>query len=91
MRLLIAVFDRKAEVYGEVYNAVSRAVAIRDFEAACNMPDSKFAKWPEDFQLVSVGEFDPVTGHIESWEPKVISEALDHITVTIPTTPQLEA
>ncbi len=53
------------------------AVALRQFGDLCRQEGSIFAKHPQDFELVSLGEFDTDTGVIEPWAsgPAVLATA----------------
>lgn len=57
MKLLYAVFDKKARAYGPIVSAAHDAVATRDFVAACSDGQSALSRFPEDFELHGVGEF----------------------------------
>lgn len=43
------------------------AVALRQFGDLCRAEGSIFAKHPDDYSLVSIGEFDTETGKLEGW------------------------
>lgn len=58
MKKLYAVRDIKAKSYGPVGGYAHEAVAVREFQLQCNNPESFLNKYPEDFELVCVGEFD---------------------------------
>lgn len=74
---LFAVRDVVAGAFGNLHAEKHEAVAIRNFVTACVQPDSLFQKFPKDYELVCLGEFDdtgddvPVTG----CEPRVVITA----------------
>lgn len=52
------------------------AVAIRTFGDLCRQEGSIFAKHPQDYELISLGEFDTESGIIEAWAaPAVVATA----------------
>lgn len=52
--------------------------AIRNFEIACNNPNSLFHTHPEDFQLFEIGTYDTDTGVFENLDkPNYLVSALD--------------
>lgn len=57
MKLLYAVYDKKASAYGPVMQIGHDAVATREFGAICEHERSTIAKYPEDFELHCIGEF----------------------------------
>lgn len=56
---LYSVMDVKSEQYGPIMALHHDAVAIREFAAAIDQPNSMIAKYPEDFELHCVGSFEP--------------------------------
>ena len=78
--ILVAVFDKKGKIY--TYPEVKRtpAVAIRDFKSICENKQAGINKYPEDFCLCILGEYDNETGIINSLkETKILIEANDLI------------
>lgn len=52
------------------------AVALRTFGDLCRQEGSIFGKHPQDYELVSLGEFDTESGEIKPWvAPTVIATA----------------
>lgn len=75
--IIFSVYDRKAELYGPIFAQENLAVAVRDFEQAVKMEDSKFGRWPEDFALHELGTWDPVTGEVLGSPERIVAQALD--------------
>jgi len=74
---LYALHDKKACVFSNFHVERSDAVASRAFADAVNQPNSTFAKYPEDFELVSVCDVhDCYDG--ESLETHVTVGMVDH-------------
>lgn len=62
--LLFAVYDKKAEVYNQIFTQPNRAFAVRGFADACKDQNSPLHNYADDFCLVLVGEMDQKTGKI---------------------------
>lgn len=63
---IIGLYDRKAQAFVEMSAVPSLAVAQRSLAEAVNAKDSQHAvaKWPGDFELYELGEWDPETGRV---------------------------
>jgi len=61
IKFLFSVYDSKARAYGNPFTAARQELAIRDFTTAVRDPDTQLHKFPEDFTLVEIGEFDDET------------------------------
>lgn len=81
MKLLVfSVFDDKAQVYGNPVFVNSRGVAIRSFADAVEDKNTSFAKHPSDFKLYLLGEFDNVSGKMDSLNtPEFVSHAVEFV------------
>jgi hypothetical protein len=76
--LLFTVYDSKAETYNKVLTFKTIGEAIRSFTEVANDIDTPFGKYPEDFTLFQIGEFDPHSGEIAPLLPqKTIGKAID--------------
>lgn len=76
MRLgIYSVFDRKAAVFARPFTAPNDAMAMRSFLAAKQDPTTEIHKFPEDFSIHRLGDFDDDTGHIQSQPPVALTEA----------------
>lgn len=77
---VFCVQDTKAEAFMRPW--VSRTVneALRNFASECNAPDSALAKFPNDFCLWHVGEFDEETGKVKGFaECRPLGFAVEHV------------
>lgn len=64
-KVVFAIKDLKAGAFTtEPMCAPSRGVAERSFRERVNDPEFPFAKWPADYELWFLGEFDPVSGQL---------------------------
>lgn len=71
---IYSVFDCKANAYAQPFYAPNRPVALRNFAAAQEDPNSVLSKFPGDFVLYELGTFDDTGGTIEiSTNPQPIS------------------
>lgn len=65
MKLKIyVVYDSKAEAYMQPFFMRSRGEALRGWQDACNDTKTQFNKFPEDFTLFEIGEYDELTAKI---------------------------
>lgn len=60
-QLIFSIFDSKAEAYLRPFYAPTVGSALRDWETACNDPDTAFFKHPGDYTLVELGSFENET------------------------------
>lgn len=68
---IFSVYDMAAKRYLEPFFAPTMEFAIRGFREACETPGHQFSKFPEDYTLYQLGEFDPETGQITGLSPEV--------------------
>jgi hypothetical protein len=66
---LYAVFDLKARAYMQAFQSQNDHMAIRGFSEACFNPEVPFSKYPKDYSLYKVGEYDDQTGTFKNEEP----------------------
>lgn len=62
---LFAIYDTKAEFYGQPFMARTHGDAIRSFTQAVNAGDSQLSKTPADYTLFCLAEYDDTTGEIK--------------------------
>ena len=78
--ILVSVVDKKAEAFGPVFTSKNVAIATRDFSQACQDPQSNLNKFPEDYELILLGEFDETSGKIKPIEPhRIITTASNFV------------
>lgn len=63
---MFAIHDSKAEAFNVPFTLPNEALAVREFTALVNSPDSQIGQFPEDYTLFQVGEYDTQSGKIES-------------------------
>jgi len=83
---IFTVHDSKAEAYLPPFHMPSRGLVIRAFTESVNDPKTSFYKYPSDFTLFEIGEYDDQKGTITSYTTKqAIGLALDYVTRTAQT------
>lgn len=63
-QVMVAIFDRVAEMYAHPFCCINVAVAVRMFEDACDK-DGKLRDHPLDFELVHIAYWNDATGVVE--------------------------
>lgn len=61
---LFAMHDIKAGFFLQPFPETSTVAALRGFEVAVNEGKSTFSRFPDDFALMELGEFNQQTGEI---------------------------
>jgi hypothetical protein len=61
---IYSVRDSKGEIYGQPFFKITHGEAERDFNMLANDPQSTVSRFPEDFDLYYLGDYDDVTGAI---------------------------
>lgn len=65
--IVIGIFDRKAQTFIEMGATPSIGVAARTFTEAVNkQSESPIYKWPADFELYELGNWDTESGMLEA-------------------------
>lgn len=77
MKCLFAIFDRKAESFGNVMTAPNGAVMVRDLTDEVRRKDANtnLQQHPEDFQLFHLCDFNEVNGSMTVLsKPRLVCE-----------------
>lgn len=61
---MFSIFDVKARTYSQPHSSANVATALREVAAAMQNPDHPFSRFPDDYALFYVGEFDDESGAI---------------------------
>lgn len=64
MLKMFVVRDSKSESYAPPFCMRTRGEAVRAWETSCNDGESMMSKYPTDFSLLEIGEFDELTGSV---------------------------
>jgi hypothetical protein len=85
VRLLMAIYDTKAEVYFAPFVAPTLGACYRNLADEVNKkgdPSNMLASHPGDFELCECGSYDDETGYIEAHKaPKIICRLSDLVVV----------
>jgi len=74
-----SIHDSKAEAYLPPIFLKSVGEAIRAFQSSCEDVNSQFYKYPSDFTLVELGEFNETTAEIKSLPaPRILANAAEY-------------
>lgn len=65
---VLTVWDSAAKMYLEPFFAPSLEHGLRSFREAANAEGHQFNKYPEDYALFHIGEFNPETGRVDTFE-----------------------
>lgn len=66
---LVGIFDRKAQCFISLEPTPAIGVAVRQFTEVVNkQSDNPIHKWPADFELYELGEWDSETGYSSARE-----------------------
>lgn len=68
---VFAVHDSKVGAYLQPFFQRSKGEALRSWEGVCNDGQSAMSKFPADFTLFEIGEYDDSTGVIKPHEAKI--------------------
>lgn len=65
-----SIYDAKAQMFGPLYSAPTPGAAERSFHESLSNPDAPYGKYPDDFALYRIMDFDDNSGSIvEKYEP----------------------
>lgn len=85
---MVSVWDAKAEAFGKPIFVQSHGAAVRSFADAVNSPEKEhdFAKYPQDFTLFAMGDFDDQTGKFTILRsPLELAKAISLVTAEVTT------
>ena len=74
-----SIYDNQSETYAPPIFVGKKGVAIRSFISECSNPDSMLFKYPADYQLFHIGQFDQETGMFTPMtKPTMVASAMDY-------------
>ncbi|WNK13764.1 MAG: nonstructural protein [Microvirus sp.] len=68
MLQIVALWDNAVEAFGTPFFVPHIGSAVRSFTDEVRNPDSQINKHPDDYELHHIGEFDPSTGDLRSFD-----------------------
>lgn len=78
MKTIYALHDSRAAAYRNLHVEENPANAWRAFAEEVRNPNSMISRYPEDFELVAVGEFDDAVGLVVPYEnPQLVVAATE--------------
>lgn len=78
---LYAIYDSKADCFSaSPFTFANRGSAVRGFQTAVNDPNTDFYRYPADFTLFEIGEYDQWTGYVSMYDAKIpLGTALEYL------------
>jgi hypothetical protein len=73
-----SIYDEKAGAFITPFFLPNEQMAVREFAAAANDPNHKFGKWPADYTLFEIGDFNIDTGELTP-NKRPIATAVEYI------------
>lgn len=79
---LFSIYDEKADSYSQPFTAAANGLAIRQLQELVNDKTTTISKYPEDFSLYFIGDFDSDRGLLLPLDtvPVLLIRAKDCIT-----------
>lgn len=74
-QVVVAVFDRAAQLFGRPFFVVAPGQAIRSFTDEVNRKDQErgeFSRHPDDFDLWQLGTYDDAEGKFDSVQSMLV-------------------
>lgn len=71
MKKLFTVYDSKTESYGVPFCMITKGEALRGFADVANDPQTQICKYPADFTLFELGEFNEQNADFHIHEAKI--------------------
>lgn len=77
---IYSVYDSKANTWGQPFTSPTRGQAMRGWDQVTNDEQSEIAKYPEDFSLFEIGEFDTEKGALSPYQsPESLGVAVQFV------------
>lgn len=78
---VFSVYDVKSEVYGRPFCAVAVGEALRAFKDLASDKNTTVGRYPDDFKLCQVGEFNDLTAEYKNHGPVTLGFASEFVGV----------
>lgn len=78
---MYSLLDEKSKLFSRPFYSNHDGEALRSFSTVCCDKESLPGKFPADFTLWKIGEWDDNTGRIDSVKPVYLAKAIDFIPV----------
>lgn len=77
---MYSVYDSKVQAYDKPFILRNKAEAIRAWTAAVNDPQTMMSKYPADYILFEIAEWDDITGMVTPYSgPHSVGTGLEFI------------
>jgi len=76
---IFTVYDSAASRFLEPFCAPTIEFAMREFKTAANQEGHQFAKYPSDYTLFHIGQFDAEKGKVEGKDPISLGLAITFV------------
>lgn len=73
---IFSILDLKAEAYQQPFFTTNNATAIRMLQNELQREGSNFAKYPEDYNLFAIGDFNDVNALLTPRIPESLGNAM---------------
>lgn len=64
--IVLSVYDSKVQAFAQPFFMRTRGEALRGWIDVCNDVSTQFYKYPEDFSLMELAEYDESTGRFDN-------------------------
>lgn len=81
IKKMYSLLDEKSKLYSQPFYAHHDGEALRSFASVVSDKETMPGKFPADFTLWKVGEWDDNSGIIDSKKPVYLAKAVDFCTV----------
>lgn len=79
MKNLFCILDSATKLYLDPFVAPTVEAAIREFREHVNQEGSPLNRFPEDYTLFHIGEFDPDKGELVGFPPRSLGVAVTFV------------
>lgn len=75
---LFSVYDKVSKMYVDLFTSQTREAAQRSFNSAAMNRNTMLAKYPADFALYCLGEYDNATGEVSGMPtPELVQNCVE--------------
>lgn len=79
---MFMILDAKADAFNLPFCMATRGLAVREFTEQANSKESMIGRYPDDYSLYEIAEFDTQDGKISPYEVrKLIGTGRDYVEV----------
>lgn len=76
---LFSVYDLRSKTYGVPWTVANDEMAAREFAASVRADNSKFGRFPEDFELWRIGKWDDLLGAVSNEDMTRLHRATEFV------------